>query len=182
MPGSLLENIMSTSLYDLSVGSYLQLAGATSGYLAKAAKHCAEKNIDLNELVATRLYPDMASLHFQVVSVAHHSMGAVNALKSGEFGPPAGYADTDYAGLQALISKTLDELKAVDASSINDLSGGQVTFKLGDNKIPFTSENFILCFSLPNLYFHAATAYDILRMKGVPLGKRDFLGALRIGV
>jgi hypothetical protein len=46
--------------------------------------------------------------------------------------------------------------------------------------MPFTAEGFLLSFSLPNFYFHATTAYDILRTKGAPLGKRDFLGALRM--
>ena len=44
----------------------------------------------------------------------------------------------------------------------------------------FTAEDFLLSFSQPNFYFHCATAYDILRMKGVPVGKRDFLGRVRI--
>jgi hypothetical protein len=47
-------------------------------------------------------------------------------------------------------------------------------------KIPFTAEGFLLSFSLPNFYFHATTAYDILRHKGVALGKRDFLGKMRL--
>jgi hypothetical protein len=182
MSRELRENIMSISLYDSSVGTYLQIVGATAGFMAKGAKHCADNDIDLKAVVATRLYPDMANFHFQAVSVAHHSIGAIKGLQSGEFGPPVNYADTDFAGLQALIGQSLDALKALDADSINALSGGQVTFKLGDNQIPFTTENFILCFSLPNLYFHATTAYDILRMQGVPLGKRDFLGRMRVGV
>jgi len=170
---------MSTALYDLSVGTYLQVLTATSGFMAKGAAHCVEKSIDLNSVDAARLYPNMANFHFQIASVVHHSLGAVKGLQSSEFGPPAGGEEKDYAGLQALISATLDELKAIDAQAINALAGGQVTFK---HSIPFTSENFILCFSLPNLYFHATTAYDILRMQGVPLGKRDFLGPMRIGV
>ncbi len=47
-------------------------------------------------------------------------------------------------------------------------------------KLPFKAEGFLLSFSLPNFHFHATTAYDILRMKGVPLGKRDYLGKMRI--
>jgi hypothetical protein len=47
-------------------------------------------------------------------------------------------------------------------------------------KLPFMAEGFLLSFSLPNFYFHATTAYDILRTKGVPLGKRDYLGKLRL--
>jgi hypothetical protein len=55
-----------------------------------------------------------------------------------------------------------------------------VTFQIGERKMPFVAEGFILSFSLPNFHFHAATAYDILRMKGVPIGKRDYMGQLRL--
>ena len=44
----------------------------------------------------------------------------------------------------------------------------------------FAAEGFLMSFSLPSFYFHATTAYDILRMKGVPVGKLDFLGQLSI--
>jgi len=55
-----------------------------------------------------------------------------------------------------------------------------MVFKVRDREVPFTAESFVLSFSLPNFYFHATTAYDILRTKGVPLGKRDVLGQLRL--
>ena len=55
-----------------------------------------------------------------------------------------------------------------------------MAFQIRGNKIPFTAEGFIQSFSLPNFYFHATTAYDILRSKGAPLGKRDFLGQMKI--
>jgi hypothetical protein len=45
--------------------------------------------------------------------------------------------------------------------------------------LAFTSETFLLSFSLPNFHFHAVTAYDILRARGVPIGKRDYEGQLR---
>ncbi|MGH8513707.1 MAG: DUF1993 family protein, partial [Gammaproteobacteria bacterium] len=66
--------------------------------------------------------------------------------------------------------------------SIDALEGRQVTFQIGDFKMLFTAPNFVLSFSLPNLFFHATTAYDMLRMKGVPIGKANFLGPMRIGV
>jgi hypothetical protein len=53
-------------------------------------------------------------------------------------------------------------------------------FQMRDFRMPFTAEDFLLSFSQPNFYFHAATAYDILRMKGVAVGKRDFMGKLRL--
>ena len=63
---------------------------------------------------------------------------------------------------------------------MNALEGKDVTFQMRNFKMPFTAENFLMSFSLPNFYFHASTAYDILRSKGVPLGKRDFMGAMRM--
>jgi hypothetical protein len=53
-------------------------------------------------------------------------------------------------------------------------------FQLGERKMPFTAEGFLMSFSLPNLHFHATTAYDILRMKGAPIGKRDYTGRVRM--
>ena len=172
---------MSTSFYDLTVGSYTQIVQATAGFLQKGAEHCAAEGIALDDVVATRLYPDMANLHFQVVCVTHHSIGALEGMKAGEFSPP-NYADCGYEDLQKLTQETLGKLDALSADDVNELAGGTMVFKLGGNEIPFTNQNFALSFSLPNFYFHATTAYDILRTKGVPLGKRDFLGALKMGV
>jgi hypothetical protein len=104
----------------------------------------------------------------------------MKALSSGEFGPSTGFAEYDYEGLQNLVSETLDSLKKYSEQSVNALEGNDVTFKFGEMEMPFTAPNFVLSFSLPNVYFHAATAYDILRMKGVPVGKRDFMGMPRM--
>ena len=172
---------MSMSLYEVSVGSYLQIVAAAKNVMQKGADYCTEQDIATDELVAMSLYENMAPLHFQAVCVAHHSLGAIKGLQTGEFAPPNGYGEMDYAGLQGLLAATHDELAALDAGAIDALSDGKVTFKIGGNEIPFSAENFILSFSLPNFYFHATTLYDILRHKGVPLGKMDFLGSLKIG-
>jgi len=172
---------MSASFYDLTVGSYTQIVEAAVGVLQKGADHCAEQGMALDDIVDCRLIDDMANFHFQVVCITHHSLEALNAMKSGVFLPP-NYEPMDYAALQALTAGTLETLKGMSADDVNGLADGNLTFKLGGNEIPFTNVNFALSFSLPNFYFHAATAYDILRSKGVPLGKRDFLGAMKMGV
>jgi hypothetical protein len=71
-------------------------------------------------------------------------------------------------------------LQKLTPAEVNGLAGKDVTFQIRDFKLPFTAENFFLSFSLPNFHFHATTGYDILRMKGVPLGKRDYMGNLRL--
>jgi hypothetical protein len=171
---------MATSLYDLSVASYLQTVAAIGGVLERGAKHCNETGSDPNALVGVRLFDDMAPLSFQILSVAHHSVGALAGVKSGAFYPPATPAPGDYAGLQKMLVEAEAALKALAPDEVNSWEGKDVTFHLGEMKMPFTAEGFILSFSLPNFYFHATTAYDILRMKGVPLGKRNFMGVPRM--
>ena len=171
---------MSISLYDVSVATYLQVLGGVNGFLEKGKAHCEAEGIDLNEIVETRLYPDMLPFRFQVVSVAHHSLGAIKGLQTGSFSPSGGPPDADYAALQRMVVDAKKELEVLKPEDINALEGGDMFFVMGDRKVPFTAENFVLSFSLPNLLFHATTAYDILRQKGVPIGKRDFTGPLRI--
>ena len=171
---------MATSLYELSVASYLQTLGAVSGFMDRALAHFTANNIDPNEVVETRLFPDMLPFRFQVQSVAHHSLGALEGIKRGEFAPPTPSATDDYPALQKLLANTKDALAKLTPTEINALEGRDIFFKIRDFKLPFTAENFVLSFSLPNFHFHAATAYDILRLKGVPLGKRDYMGQMRM--
>jgi hypothetical protein len=171
---------MAISLYDLSVASYLQSLGAVAGFLEKGASYCGENGVDLDDLVETRLHPDMRPLRFQLVSVAHHSLGALNGIQAGVFKPPPRLPDLDYAALQSRIAGAREELQKFTREEVDALEGRDVIFEIGDRKIPFAAESFVMTFSLPNLYFHATTAYDILRMQGVPLGKSDYMGQLRI--
>jgi hypothetical protein len=171
---------VATSLYDLSVGCYLQTLGAVAGFLDRGLAHFKEHKIDPNTIVETRLFSDMLPFRFQIQSVAHHSLGAIEGIKRGQFAPPSGNPAHDYKGLQDLIADTRAALQDVKPAEVNALEGRDVTFQIRDFKLPFTSENFLLSFSLPNFHFHATTAYDILRMRGVPLGKRDYMGQLRL--
>jgi hypothetical protein len=168
------------SLYDATVANYLQILGAVGASLEKSLAHFREKGVDPAEIVEARLAPDMLPLRFQIVSVAHHSRGAMEAAKNGVFSPSAGKPDLDYAALQALVSEARNELAALTPESVNALAGRDVTFKFGERALPFTAEGFLMSFSLPNFFFHATTAYDILRHKGAPLGKRDFMGRLNL--
>jgi len=170
---------MAFSLYDASVANYLQILGAVGGVLDKGLAHFKEKGVDPAEVVETRLASDMLPLRFQIISVAHHSRGAMDAAKNGVFVPPSA-KDLDYAGLQALVADARNELTGLMPEAVNALVGRDVIFKLGDRSMPFTAEGFLMSFSLPNFFFHATTAYDILRHKGVPIGKRDFMGRLKL--
>ncbi len=171
---------MTFSLFDATVANYLQILGAVGGFLEKSRTHFNEKGIDLAEVVETRLAADMLPLRFQIVSVAHHSRGAMEAANSGVFLPPSGKPDLDFSALQALVTEASNEIAKLTPEAVNALIGRDVTFKLGERALPFTAEGFLMSFSLPNFFFHATTAYDILRHKGAPLGKRDFMGKLKL--
>jgi hypothetical protein len=172
---------MAITLYDISVGQFLQTLGALNGVLAKGAAFAAETGIDLTEIVDTRVHPDMFPFSFQVVSVCHHSRRAIESAKAGIAGPPGPAPEGGYPALQALVADAIASLKAETPEEINALEGKDVVFQMGETfKLPFTAEGFLTSFALPNFYFHATTTYAILRGKGVKLGKRDFMGQMRM--
>ena len=171
---------MAFSLYDATVANYLQILGAVGGFLEKSLTHFREEGIDTAEIVETRLASDMLSFRFQIVSVANHSRGAMEAAKNGVFLPSSDKPELDYAALQALVKEAQNELSVLTPEAVNALVGRDVIFKVGERAVPFTTEGFLMSFSLPNFFFHATTAYDILRHKGAPLGKRDFVGKMRL--
>lgn len=172
---------MSISFYDASVGTYQQVLGGVAAVLDKGAAFSAESEINLQEIVGTRLRDDMQPFHFQIVSVCHHSWGALQGMRDGRFSPPSFDLDKDYQGLQTLVGEAQEGLASVSESEVADLADKSMVFAIGEREMPFTNQNFLLSFSLPNFYFHATTAYDILRMLGAPLGKRDFLGQMKVG-
>ncbi len=173
---------MSLSLYSATIPSYRQTLGAVSGLLSKAQAFCAEKGIDAPELIQARLAPDMLPFAYQVKSTAVHSLGAIDGVRRGVFSPDMTAPPETFAALQARISETLAALENIQPAEIESFAGRDMRFEAGNRRLEFTAEDFLLSFSLPNFYFHAATAYDILRWKGVQIGKRDFVGRLRLKV
>ena len=170
---------MTFSLYAATVPSYQQMLGSLSGLLTKAEAFCQEKGIAAEELIQARLAPDMLPFAYQVKSASVHSLGALEGIRRGVFSPDTSPPPDTFAALHARIADTLAALAVMDAAEIDAFIGRDMRFAFGDRHIDFTAEEFLLSFSQPNFYFHATTAYDILRSKGVPLGKRDFMGRLR---
>ena len=170
------------SLYEISVENHIRAIGGAIGVLKKAAEHFKDNTQELNDIVSMTLAPDMLPFSFQVNSIRHHSLHAAQGILNGEFLPPEPLPEMDFAGLINMLEEAKSQLKEINRDEIEACSGKPVTFKMGSMQVPFTAENFVQSFSLPNLYFHSATAYDMLRMKGVPLGKQDFLGRMKIGL
>ena len=170
---------MATSLYDLSVTTLLQTVRAVAGFLDRAAMHCAETGADPDDFVNARLFDDMAPFHFQIEAAWHHAVWGLEAARTGRFAPPALVGPVPFAELQAMIGKAETALEAFTPEEVNAWAGKELDLQIGPRRLAFTAETLILSFSLPNFYFHAVTAYDILRSRGLPLGKRDYEGRLR---
>lgn len=104
---------MAISLYDISVVNYLQVLSGMSSVLAKGAEYAAAGDLDLSRIVDTRLAPDMLPFSFQVISVSHHSLGAIQGIRKGLFGPPPSLPDPKYQDLQKLLGEATKELQAL---------------------------------------------------------------------
>ena len=116
---------------------------------------------------------------YQVKSAAVHSLGAIEGARRGVFTPDRTEPPDSFAALKARIAETRSGLQSIAPGEVDGLVGRDMRFSFGERHIDFRAEEFLLSLSQPNFYFHATTAYDILRWQGVPIGKRDFLGRLR---
>jgi hypothetical protein len=109
----------------------------------------------------------------------HLSLPRERVGSLGEVDKRSSAVDPPFADLQAMIVKAETALQAFTPDEVNGWAGKDLDLQIGRRRLSFTSETFILSFSLPHFHFHAVTAYDILRSRGVPLGKRDYEGRLR---
>lgn len=171
---------MAFSLYAATVPSYRQILGGVAGLLRTAQTFCAEKGITPADLIQARLAPDMFPFSFQVKVTIGHSIGAIEGIRKGVFSPDTSQPPDSFAELARQVDAALDALATIEPAEIDGYLGRDMLFVFGERRLAFTAEDYLLSFAQPNFYFHAATAYDILRWKGLPIGKRDFIGRLRL--
>jgi hypothetical protein len=167
---------MTVSMYSVSVPLFIQHLNGLATILDKAAAWAAARKVKEADLLNMRLSPDMFNLARQVRAATDHAVNAAARLAGKE---PLKFAndETTIAQLKDCIAKTIDFLKSFKPTEIDGTEGKEIsiTFPSGQTR-QFTGQSLLLGNSLPNFYFHATTAYDILRLCGVELGKRDFMG------
>lgn len=164
------------SFHDASVAAYLQMLNSLTGILTKAEAHCKAKNIQPDVLLGARLYPDMLSFTRQVQLVCDFATKGCARLTHSEV-PAIPDTEKTFDELKARLAKTIDYVKSFKPAQFEGADSRDVTFPAGPDKtMTLKGQQFLSHYSLPNFYFHAATAHDILRHNGVEIGKRDFLG------
>ena len=165
---------MALSLYDISIPPFIRALRNMAFHLDKARAYADEKGIAHEEFTGARLIPDMHPLTAQVQR-ASDSSKAVAARVGGLTAPSMADTEQTFDELQARIKATIDFLETVPADAFDGKEDNEVVLKFGPRSLTFTARDYVQKFALPNFYFHATTAYAILRHKGVPLGKIDFI-------
>jgi uncharacterized protein len=167
---------MPISMYQVSVPAFLQTLNALSAILGKAEAFAAERKIDQAVLLGYRLAPDMFALTRQVQIATDHAKGCCARLAGVEV-PKYADDETTFADLRARIGRTIAFVQDFKPGDIDGSEERDLTITAGSRELRFKGQQYLVSFALPNFYFHATTAYNILRHCGVPIGKRDFLGA-----
>ena len=165
---------MSISMYQASVPVFLHGLGTLAHLLRKGEAHASETGADPASYVEARLAPDMLTLAGQIQRASDTSKFAIERL-SGVASPKLEDSEKTVAELLARIERTTAYIGSIQEAQIDGTETKRIELKLRDFNPVFTGASYLLSFAVPNFYFHVTTAYDILRHKGVPLAKLDYL-------
>ncbi|MEP6906558.1 MAG: DUF1993 domain-containing protein [Pseudoxanthomonas sp.] len=144
--------------------------------LLKGEAHAQAKGYDPAVLLQTRLYPDMLPLLRQVQIATDIAKSAPARLAGVD---PLRFEDneTTFAALYDRLDRAVEYLGTFTPEQFEGSEARAVSVPRRDNEpLAFDGRSYLLGFVTPNLYFHVAIAYAILRHAGVPLGKAEFLG------
>jgi hypothetical protein len=163
------------SMYQVSVPVFVRALGILSRLLYQAASHIEQQQLDPQELLSARLFEDMYPLTAQIQRAS--DAAKFGAARLAAIVPP-GFVDqeTTFYELQERISKTVRFLEELTPAQFDASAEREIIMKLRGADTHFSGQTYLLTFALPNFLFHVTTAYDILRHKGVPVGKMDYLG------
>lgn len=167
---------MAYSLYDAAVTPCAQQLGALIGIIDKAAAHCAANNIEESALLQDRLFPDMFCLARQIRQSADFGMNTGGRLAG--VTPPAlpPADDTSFADAKRRVETALTFVKSLSRAQVEGAEDKTIAWTAGGNERKMKGSDYLQQFALPNFFFFVTTAYNILRHRGVAVGKRDFLG------
>ena len=166
---------MKISMHQASVATFIRVLDNLAAVLEKGAAHAEAKKIDPAVLLASRLYPDMFSLLKQVQIASDSAKGGAARLAQAQ--PPA-FEDNEssFPELVARLRKTVAYLQTLKPEQFEGAEERTVSWQSRSATKTMQGLPYLFNHVMPNLFFHATTAYDILRHNGVELGKGDFLG------
>lgn len=151
-----------------------QILGSLSHIMNKAAAHAKAHEVEEANFLSARLYPDMFDLTRQVHMSTDIFRRGAHRLAGLE---PEGMEDSppEFGALAKRCDVSIAQIEALDDAALNANPDAPVSIPTPRGELTFPKRDFLHRFILPNLLFHATTAYGLLRMQGVPVGKFDFL-------
>lgn len=165
---------MKISVHAVSVDLLANSLANLSHLLEKGQAHAAARKYDPALLLAARIAPDMFPLTRQVQIASDMSKFGVSRL-AGVEAPKFEDKEQTVEELRARIARTIDFIKGVPASALEGSEDRIVKVPLRDRTLEFKGLDYLIRWTIPNVYFHVTTAYAILRHAGVEIGKTDFL-------
>jgi hypothetical protein len=159
-------------MYELTVPTFIRGFRALSGYLEKAEVFGRTTGIEPGELIQARLAPDMFTFAKQIQSASDKARFGVARLAAID-APRFPDTEATFAELETRIAKTVEFLRSVDPKRFDGSDARAVDLK---SRGTHRGEDYLLTMLLPDFFFHVATAHAILRHRGVPIGKADYLG------
>lgn len=169
---------MSLSMYQASMPVAAHALHTLAAFLAKGKAHIDAHKLDEANFVNFRLFPNMLPLASQVRITCDMVKGC-GARLAGITAPKFADDEKTFEELIARVQKTLDFIGTLTPEQIDGSEAKEITLPSPFGTMKFTGRNYLFQFVLPNLYFHSATAYNILRHNGVEIGKQDFLGKIQ---
>jgi uncharacterized protein len=170
---------MNISMHNASVGVYTQLLTNLGSILDKAEAWVAERKLDPNAILQSRLSPDMFTFTRQVQIATDMAKGTAARL-AGQEPPRFEDNETSFAELRARVAKTIAILEGLPAAAFEGSESRAITLKLGppgkQTEFNFVGQDYLLGFGTPNVYFHYSMVYALLRHNGLEIGKRDYTG------
>src|SRR6201987_5681482 len=144
--------------------------------LDKAEQHAAAKKFDVGVHMTSRLAPDMQHFIYQVQSACDYVKAAA-AWLSGQTPPKHEDNEQTLEDLRARVRKTVDFVESVRKAQYEGAEDRKVSLSWVPGKV-IGGEDYLLQITIPNVYFHIAMTYAVLRNGGVDVGKMDFLGPM----
>ena len=154
------------------------LLGALLTIIDKAAAYCVAHKVEESTLLTDRLFPDMYCLarqFRQATDFARLTVGRLAGVADPSF---AAVDDTSFADARKRVEAALGFATSLTRSQVDGAEDKVIAWTAGGNDRKMKGNDYLQQFALPNFFFFVTTAYDILRHRGVPIGKRDFLGPL----
>jgi uncharacterized protein len=128
---------------------------------------------DVESIFGRRIAPDMLPLGTQIAFTCNQPRNFAlwcSGKSANNLNPDVGSLD-DARGHISSTQELVASINVVDSklSEIARIDIGQGLY------LELPGRSYVDDFLMPNFYFHLTTAYDILRMVGVPIGKHDFM-------